>query len=244
MSCCPEEGRSVPAQLYALLCAFPSDAFALFHIFHYIVFRESFVLPLSSLRRVEEMYSTVALVAGLALLLSSLTFLALNKSHRDVVLGRLSLHKRRATGSFTPPRSLSPEKQGLPSNRPPSAPEYGRVFPPSRRHALAQVKLHGPGESGKELSERPQEFSKRVPHTEVANTDALADYATPTGFTVEEIKRLGDFPDYATLSGVPLPRPYEGFDIAKAVPRPYRPLRWAYHQTMCTWRFFPSTAAF
>ncbi|TKX27327.1 hypothetical protein C1H76_0164 [Elsinoe australis] len=49
---------------------------------------------------------------------------------------------------------------------------------------------------------------------------------------MSEIKALGDFPDYAKLSGVPLPTPYATFDIDTAKPRPYRPLRWAYHQTM------------
>jgi hypothetical protein len=58
---------------------------------------------------------------------------------------------------------------------------------------------------------------------------------TPCGFSTDDIKALGDFPDYATLSGVPLPRPYPEFDIKKAIPRPYRPFRWAYHQTMCKW---------
>jgi hypothetical protein len=56
---------------------------------------------------------------------------------------------------------------------------------------------------------------------------------TPTGFSVDDIKSLGDFPDYAALSGVPLPSPYPEHDIDKAKPRPYRPFRWAYHQTMC-----------
>jgi hypothetical protein len=56
---------------------------------------------------------------------------------------------------------------------------------------------------------------------------------TPCDFTVEDIEALGDFPDYATLSGIPLPEPYHDFDIKKAKPRPYRPFRWAYHQTMC-----------
>ena len=54
------------------------------------------------------------------------------------------------------------------------------------------------------------------------------------GFTMEEIRALGDFPDYATLSGVPLPEAYPEFDIRTAKPRPFRPVRWAYHQTMCT----------
>lgn len=54
-----------------------------------------------------------------------------------------------------------------------------------------------------------------------------------TGFSVDYINRLGDFPDYAKLSGVPLPSPIHDFNIDNAVPRPYRPFRWAYHQTMC-----------
>lgn len=48
----------------------------------------------------------------------------------------------------------------------------------------------------------------------------------------EEIKSFGDFPDYATLSGVRLPNVYLEFNIEKALPRPHRPFRWAYHQTM------------
>ncbi|KAK1140194.1 hypothetical protein N8T08_010582 [Aspergillus melleus] len=44
---------------------------------------------------------------------------------------------------------------------------------------------------------------------------------TPTGFSMREIKALGNFPDYAELSGVPLPQPYSEFDIEKALPRPY-----------------------
>lgn len=42
------------------------------------------------------------------------------------------------------------------------------------------------------------------------------------------------FPDYFKLSGVPLPEPLEDFDVDKAKPRPYRPFRWPYHQTMGT----------
>ncbi|RMD43609.1 hypothetical protein DV735_g1550, partial [Chaetothyriales sp. CBS 134920] len=53
-----------------------------------------------------------------------------------------------------------------------------------------------------------------------------------SGFSVAEIKSLGDFPDYPTLSGVPPPAEYREFDIDKALPRPYRPFRWPFHQTM------------
>ena len=56
-----------------------------------------------------------------------------------------------------------------------------------------------------------------------------------SGFTVNDIRKLGDFPDYSKLSGVPAPSPLPYFDVDKAQPRPYRPFRWAYHQTMCTY---------
>ena len=61
------------------------------------------------------------------------------------------------------------------------------------------------------------------------------DELTPMGFTVDEAKQLvGSMPDYAKIGGVPPPEPvWEGFKIENAEPRPYRPLRWGYHQTMC-----------
>lgn len=40
-------------------------------------------------------------------------------------------------------------------------------------------------------------------------------------------------PDYAKLTGFPAPKPIHHFDIDSAKPRPYRPFRWEYHQTMC-----------
>ncbi|KAH0830382.1 hypothetical protein J3R83DRAFT_1776 [Lanmaoa asiatica] len=40
-------------------------------------------------------------------------------------------------------------------------------------------------------------------------------------------------PDYSKLTGFPSPKPIYQFDIDSAKPRPYRPFRWEYHQTMC-----------
>jgi hypothetical protein len=65
--------------------------------------------------------------------------------------------------------------------------------------------------------------------------EVVNNFYTPCGFSIAEIKALGDFPNYAALSGVPLPKPYHDFNIEKSLPRPYRPFRWAYHQTMCTY---------
>ena len=56
---------------------------------------------------------------------------------------------------------------------------------------------------------------------------------TAGGFSIREINALGPFPDYAELSDVPPPVPYTEFKVETALPRPYRPFRWAYHQTMC-----------
>jgi hypothetical protein len=42
-----------------------------------------------------------------------------------------------------------------------------------------------------------------------------------------------DLTDYFALTGVLPPKPLLDFDIDKALPRPYRPFRWKYHQTMC-----------
>lgn len=92
--------------------------------------------------------------------------------------------------------------------------------------------MKGAGKPTRELAEQAPDYSRRVPNNVKADAPDMWDHVTATGFTVEEIKRLGDFPDYATLSGVPLPQPYKDFDIANAQPRPYRPLRWPYHQTM------------
>lgn len=182
------------------------------------------------------MLPLVLIALGALFIASAAAILVFDGKQRDLVFRRFDIRRRRATGSLTPPRSLSPEKQGLPSNKTSSEPDYSETFPPSRREALADLPsdaLKGPGKSAKELSQLPPNYEKRVPSEEAWNFDKLADHVTATGFSLEEIKRLGDFPDYAALSGVPLPERYEGFDIAKAKARPFRPLRWAYHQTMC-----------
>jgi hypothetical protein len=157
-----------------------------------------------------------------AFVASSAYFLLSQKSKRDIVLDRLHINRRRVSGAKTPPRSLSPSKkqaQGLTESN------YVDTFPPSRRPTLAALGLQP-------SDERPNWSNNMVP-IETSYTDAEDSMYMPCGFSVKEIKALGDFPDYSRLSGVPLPTPYTNFDIHKALPRPYRPFRWAYHQTMC-----------
>lgn len=168
------------------------------------------------------------------LVLYALVSLTISRKQREIVLNRLHIRRSRASGTFTPPRSLSPSKQGLPPNEPPKGPTYGDVFPPDRRSALAELKTSTKSSGNfAELARQSADYSKPLPNCENVFRDDLAQHITPTGFTVAEVQQLGDFPDYATLSGVPLPQPYREFDINKAMPRPFRPFRWSYHQTMC-----------
>ncbi len=115
--------------------------------------------------------------------------------------------------------------------------DYVTAFPPSRRCVLQElaekaVEVQSKIPPGVEPS--PEFLVKNIlPTTRAYSLDNETPKYTPTGFSTAEIKAMGDFPAYDILSGVPLPEPYENFDPAKALPRPYRPFRWAYHQTMC-----------
>lgn len=122
-----------------------------------------------------------------------------------LALVAIYMHSRRTriAGTWTESRSSA---RGPNSNI-----SLASVFPPSRRFIL-QGPLNTP-----DANEKCSDWSQY----------------TPTGFATADIKKLGRFPDYAALSGVPLPRSYLEFDINKALPRPYRPFRWTYHQTMC-----------
>ena len=141
---------------------------------------------------------------------------------------------RRSSASKTPPRSVSPENK-VPNNGP-SPVDYNDIFPPSARDTLATVLEDVPAEQRAqfwrgELQEA--EFRKgQIPLEADFRTCGPATY-TAMGWSIGEIRALGDFPNYAKLSGVPLPKSYPECKVEKAIPRSYRPFRWAYHQTMC-----------
>ena len=113
----------------------------------------------------------------------------------------------------------------------PAAVDYSRVFPPTHRTVLAE--LVSP-EAAPVSEPSAAELQEGVLDLDVDYRLADPSRFIFSGFSVGDVHRLGDFPDYAKLSGVPLPSPLEDFDVDKALPRPYRPFRWAYHQTMCT----------
>lgn len=108
---------------------------------------------------------------------------------------------------------------------------WAHQFPPSRRHTLAGLKLKGSTDAYKSF---PVEVLRKraVPSTRTTDWDQ-DDLYTPTGFSTQDIRALGRFPDYSVLTGVRYPMPYgPQFDINKAIFRPFRPFRWSYHQTM------------
>ena len=195
-----------------------------------IIFHE--VFGLSQAVREEDIF----LLLGIGFCLTTIAYLALSQRQRDLLYSQLRIRGRKVATASTPPRSLSPEKS-TPSNAPPVSTEYVDSFPPSRRQALIKIAETLPAkqkESIGELEIDQELFSHSILPFAANWSECSGSKYTPTGFSVDEIKALGDFPDYAELSGVPLPSPYHEFDIDKALARPYRPFRWAYHQTMCT----------
>ncbi|KAL9085441.1 MAG: hypothetical protein Q9165_007591 [Trypethelium subeluteriae] len=166
------------------------------------------------------------------LVVISFGYLILGRIQKRITLAYRS-NRNRERVSTTPPHSLSP-KEGK-EKKSWGEDTYENAFPPSRRFALAEIKTDLPKTLGTSIEELvkspPNARSSCVPHDRAWDTVEQPAY-TPTGFSVDEIHALGDFPDYATLSGIPQPQPYLNFQLSKALPRPYRPFRWAYHQTM------------
>jgi hypothetical protein len=175
------------------------------------------------------MANNLAWLLATVFVASSAYYVTVHKGNREIVLDRLHISRRRVSGAKTPPRSLSPSKkqvQGL-------NPSYADTFPPSRRPTLKSIHVELPPEElSEETSTTPPGGSSSMVPMETSYLDAEDSMYMPCGFSIKDIKALGDFPDYSVLSGVPLPKPYPQFDISKALPRPYRPFRWAYHQTM------------
>ena len=179
---------------------------------------------------------------GLAFALCSAIALILNPKRRNLLLGRLVPRRRSESGESSDFTSSKPTTAHTDT-----ASDYKDVFPPSRREVLRDIydrlpaKLKGrrtPEQlvyaHGAEVlhEKRPARVEAYAPIEKPAG-ELPGELLTPTGFSVDEIRKLGDFPDYAALSDVPPPQEYKGFDINRALARPYRPFRWAYHQTMC-----------
>lgn len=180
----------------------------------------------------------IAMAVGV--MLAAVVWMFMTNEQREGLLdyGRSCMptatRERRISSSKTPPRSVSPDKK-VPNNAP-SPVDYKDIFPPSRREQLAHVSDRIPPAQRECLQAGqvdPAAFRKGLIPFDADYRKCGPSTYTPTEFSVEEIKALGDFPDYAELSGVPLPVAYQQFQIESARARPYRPFRWAYHQTMC-----------
>ena len=177
--------------------------------------------------------SLLLVTAGL--ILSTISLLILNSKHRKHIKDRLAnllgpiTRDQKSADAKTPPRSTTPEK------KPESFPTHEGTLPPSTRGNLSKAATVHSNRS--KLDSGPldeAELRKNLLPFDKSYKECGDSAYTPMGISVEEIEALGDFPDYSALSDVPLPQAYTNFDINKAIARPYRPFRWAYHQTMCT----------
>lgn len=171
-------------------------------------------------------------ILGAVLAFLSVSYLASNKEVRNLLVGRLTFRGKASPTRSPPP---SPKSEKKPQGSQASKEGYPEIFPPLRREALLKVAESLPAEKRKLLGQDVTEkdvLASPLPLTADYMTSEGNKY-TGTGFSVDEIKALGDFPDYPELSGVPPPEPYSDFKLEKAIPRPYRPFRWSYHQTMC-----------
>ncbi|KAI9166352.1 hypothetical protein HJFPF1_02452 [Paramyrothecium foliicola] len=142
---------------------------------------------------------------------------ALYRLLRSILVNRLSYHL-----PFTVSRK---EKKPLDA-------DYTDIFPHSQRETVAEIL---PSSTLAEQKTKLPSESKLLSLASDYNT-ADSSLMIFSGFTVGEVRGLGDFPDYAKLSGVPLPSPLKNFNIDTVLPRPYRPFRWNYHQTMAYWK--------
>lgn len=149
--------------------------------------------------------------------------LALGRAQDNSFLNRIQLHNRKRTTANIPGSSTVAKTRKAVSGSMP----YKNVLPPQYRQTFSEAL------KGKVPQVDEEDVLRNILPMTMDYQACQEDRYTPMGFSVQELRDLGDFPNYTVLSGVPMPQPYHEFDIDKALPRPYRPFRWPYHQTMC-----------
>ena len=175
-------------------------------------------------------------LAGITLGIGSLIYLIVNRKQRGIIFSK-SILRNRIADADTPPHSFPPDnKQPTTTSDKPA--DYADIFPPSQRESFTRLVEKLPPQRREAFGDLKYDevfnSQNQIPFNQDYCECSDAKY-TAGGFSIKEINALGPFPDYAELSDVPAPAPYTAFDIETALPRPYRPFRWAYHQTMCTY---------
>jgi hypothetical protein len=113
--------------------------------------------------------------------------------------------------------------------------DYKNVFPPSRREVVTRLLPAGSNTAFHDGDYPSTLYTVDDPTTtDYYQRSVLKHegFSSTLEFRADEIRALGDFPQYDTITGVRLPKPYHDFDYSTALPRPYRPFRWGYQQTM------------
>ncbi|KAL7274876.1 hypothetical protein RUND412_002209 [Rhizina undulata] len=188
---------------------------------------------------------------GITLLLASTLYFTLRWRTRKVIVEKFITRGRLDTAA-TPPRSLSPSPKrrctatalqltsGPPSEKPFSPTDDPSGVSQVRRASLTAIFTNILPKLPTATGFRRGSLALNSDSRRGSTASNASDPGNDVVFrTKEEIEAYGDFPDYAQLSGVRLPVSYENFNIDTALPRPYRPFRWAYHQTMSLTKMEP-----
>lgn len=183
------------------------------------------------------MMTTASTWPALVLCMSVAILLAIGLSQKNAIFRKFGY-----TRDLHRPVTLSLEKQPLSKPLASYISDLAAAFPPSQRDQLKEVALALPLAQQKRLRNlnfTQQKLERSLLRFDDDYNNADGSKYLCSGFSIQEIKALGDFPDYSTLSGVPMPKPYLDFNIDKAKARPYRPFRWPYHQTMSLTKLEP-----
>ena len=173
-------------------------------------------------------------LAGISVGIALIIYLITNRTQRDIVFKKWR-SRSRTLGADTPPQILASENK-QPTTASEKTADYADIFPPNQRESLLRLVEKLPPQrraafgdlNYDEVLRSKNQIPLDQDHHECDDTKYTAG-----GFSITEINALGPFPNYTELSNVPTPAPYTEFDVETALPRPYRPFRWTYHQTMC-----------
>ncbi|KAJ8127212.1 hypothetical protein O1611_g6424 [Lasiodiplodia mahajangana] len=162
------------------------------------------------------MTMTAPVWPALAFCLSIIAFLALGPSRKDAILRIFGF-----TRDLSRPTTPLLEKQPLSKPLASYTSDLATAFPPSQRDQFKEIVATLPSTQQKaigNLSFTQETFERSLLRFEEEYSIADDSKYVYSGFSIREIKGLGDFPDYSILSGVPIPKPYLDFDIDRAKP--------------------------
>lgn len=147
-------------------------------------------------------------------------------------LPRISFHQRRLLKNTVTSKEHTNSARPASTARKSTLSNYSKVFPPSRRSVVTNYLSHFHNIYTQTEHDDRSILAKKLLPTIHEGSSPLQPESSILDFTAQEIRDIGDLPQYDILTGVRLPEPYQDFNHTTALPRPYRPFRWGYQQNM------------